>query len=112
MNKLFLKDYKEMAEEFLIKEYGKRTQVINIPCNFGLDHVLNSFNQHLKGNMYYNIGTGKTYLKNTAISSYSNKTDIPVLDISKLEDIESILWEFKCHIFSSANRLSLGYATI
>ena len=111
INKIYLKDYEVEMKDILDKEYSKRILSI-YPCVFSIENVMESLRQYLNGNMYYNIKTGKTYFKKEVISEYSNKLDIPNINITDYSDIESILYGFKCIIFSSANRLHMGHKDV
>jgi len=100
-NKVYLKDYQELALKLAKERYSERIRS-NHPCKFNFQHVTESLRQYMEGNLYYNIKTGKTIFKNMVIAEYSNLSDIP-----KSITIEDIIWEFLDHVFSSANAIMM-----
>ncbi len=102
IEKIYLKEYPELALELAKIRYNDRIKS-KYPCKYSFEHVLESLNQYIEGNLYYNIRTGKTHFKNI-LSEYSNPADIPKAEELTIEDI---IWEFLNHVFSSANALSL-----
>jgi len=102
-NKVYLKDYQELALKLAKERYNDRIRS-NSPCNFNFQHVTESLRQYMEGNLYYNIKTGKTIFKNMVIAEYSNPFDIPQPEEITLEDI---IWEFLNHVFSSANAIMM-----
>jgi len=105
--KFLLKDHEELAIKLAKERFEKRI-MSDVPCHFQLVHVLESLRQYVKGNLSYNDTTGKTTFQGSAVGSYTRKEDIQKYD----NIMDLIVYEFLNHIFSSANRLSMGYKTV
>lgn len=101
-NKVYLKDHQELALKLARERYNNRIRS-KYPCKYSFQHVTESLQQYIEGNLYYNAKTGKTIFKNMVIAEYSNLSDIP-----KSITIEDIIWEFLNHVFSSANIIMHG----
>jgi hypothetical protein len=107
MSKVHLKDHVEALYNIAGYKFNNPSDPSFVPT-YTWEHIEESMRQYAEGDLHYDQEQGTTIFKGEIIASYTDGQPHPRYNIP--DDINTLIWDqFLGHIFSGANRLSMGF---